>query len=166
MHDPRHIPSAGPPVPVLVRAVAALQIAGSAAAAVASWSVLTTWVDRSLVELLAVAGVVGGVWLWRAERRGYRTSRWVQAAQVLRLKTAALTYLVAAGPILAAGVQSGDLALTAGVGASVYLAREPVAPTFVGVNLAAAFALAVLWWASTSSAAPADVQGGPSPRDT
>lgn len=142
------------PVHPAVRLVAAVQVAGSAVAAALALTAPVGWLSHGLVEALAVAGIFGGVGAWRGTPHGLRLSRWVQAVQVLRLQTDALTYVVGTGVLLNIGVTTGQLAVTAGFNAGVFLARRPVAAPYVGVNAAALACLAVMMWAPLIQPAP------------
>ena len=134
-----------------VRFVAAVQIAGATFAGVLAAAAPVNWLGRALPELLAAAGVLGGVLLWSGDPRGVRLSGLVWALQLVKLQTAALTYYVGTGPQLVLAVQDGQLAFTTGVGAGAYLASAPVAHTYVGLNVAALACLVVLWIAGVGS---------------
>ena len=142
----------------LVRLIAAIQAIGAAAAGFLTVTQPVTWVDRAVLELLALAGVLGAVGVWRGTRSGYRLSLGVQAAQVLRLQTPALTYLVGTGLQLVVGVLDGQLALTTGLGAGALVSTVPAAHSYVGCNLAALASAVILWWASADAPAPAAAQ--------
>lgn len=148
-------PSGPPLMRTAVRVVAAIQIAGAAFAGVLAAGLPVNWLGRALPELLAAAGVLGGVLLWRGDPRGFRVSGLVWASQLVKLTTAALTYYVGTGPQLVLAVQDGQLALTTGLGAGAYIASEPVAHTYVGLNVAAVACLVVLWAARAGSPPPA-----------
>ena len=114
---------------IAVRSVAAVQIAGAAFAGVLAAGLPVGWLGRVMLELLAAAGVLGGVLLWRGDRRGVRLSGAVWALQLVKLQTAALTYYVGTGPQLIVAVQNGQLAFTAGIGTGAYVASGPVPHT-------------------------------------
>ena len=120
------------------------------------------WSLFSLLPVgLAATSIYAGVALWHGSARGFRISRMVQAMQVVRLYTAPLLFVVALGPQLLINLFLGpDLSITthppvplpvSGVvdfaGAFGLLGGghwAETAPTGIGINLFAAFALILL----------------------
>jgi hypothetical protein len=129
------------------------------------------WSLFSLLPVgLAVISIYAGVALWRGSARGFRMSRIVQAVQVVRVYTAPLLLVVALGPQLLINLFLGpDVSITTTppvpipvsglvdfAGAFGLLGGghwAETAPTGIGINLFAAFALIVL------------LRGGPSRAD-
>jgi hypothetical protein len=152
-------------MPSWLRGIIALcQIAGGAwmAKYVIAAPAESRWTPFSFLSLgLAAVSIYAGVVLWRGSARGFRVSRIIQGLQVVRIYTGPLLFVVALGPQLLINLFiTPDLSLTTHspvplpvsglVGFSAALGLlgggtwAEVAPTGVGINLFAAFALVAL----------------------
>ncbi len=127
----------------LRRSLAGAQVFGGVAVGLmAIWYRGTSWMVVGLVS----AAILGGVWLWRDEPRGYRLTRLLLALQVVRIIWPPVAYSLILGWHVDLIRRPGSANLSLGTHAQFFLGTA-TGTWEVAVNFFALLALLALWGA-------------------